>query len=119
MAKYKLGEGLWFPDLSLNNKMSALWTDIIEIHLRQPHMFAKYMENVKINVGDGKNILFWKDNWLNESCLAVAFPTIFRLITNKEESLNEVLSRKEDIMHWEFQFRRRLYQWEEEALLAL
>lgn len=119
VAKYKLEEGSWSLNREINNKMSILWKDIILVHERQPNMFSKFVENVKFKVGDGRNILFWKDNWLNESCLVVLYPTIFRLINCKDETLWEVLARKEEYLQWDFQFRRRLYQWEEVTLMAL
>ena len=41
------------------------------------------------------------------------FPTLFSISVNKEESLFEVLMRKEDNNNWNFHFRRRLLAWEE------
>lgn len=44
------------------------------------------------------------------------FPALFRLVMVKEDTLRILYERKVD---WDFQFRRRLYEWEEWEVIRL
>lgn len=74
------------------------------------------MNNAKIKVGDGKQTQFWLDTWLGNQSLADAFPPIFSIVRNQEESIHEVLARRVDTHAWDFHFRRRLFDWKKEML---
>lgn len=75
-------------------------------------MFSLFHSKIKFSVGDGKQILFWLDPWLDNQSLTEAFPSIFRLVCNQGELLSDVLERRAKIHQWEFQFRRRFFDWE-------
>lgn len=47
------------------------------------------------------------------------YSRLFSIISNKDESLADVLIRKEEQFSWDFQFRRRLFIWEVEELDSL
>lgn len=34
-------------------------------------------ENVRILLGDGRKVLFWKDKWVGDPTLAAQFPNLF------------------------------------------
>lgn len=72
-------------------------------------MQSLFMNNTKIKV-----TLFWLDSWLGNQSLAEAFPPIFNLVRNQEDSIHEVLTRKANTHVWDFQLRRRLFDWEKE-----
>lgn len=46
---------------------------------------SKFLDNIRIKVGNGNSISFWKVEWFGKPCLAMLFPTIFRGLINKEE----------------------------------
>lgn len=50
---------------------------------------------------------FWRDVWLGSTSLAAFFPTLFRILCNRDEKLRDFL------------FTRSLYDWEKERLAEL
>ena len=118
-AKYNMDGRDWIPKMELNRKVSTVWRDIMQIHTRQPLLFDIFMENAKLRVGDGRTIKFWKDICLGNIPLQFLFPTLFRIIINKTESLGEVFTRFEEMQRWVFSFRRSLLDREIEALADL
>ena len=62
--KYKMGGRDWIPKVELNRKLSNIWRDNMQNHVRQPLLFEAFIENAKLKVGDGSSIMFWKDVWL-------------------------------------------------------
>ncbi|KAF7151552.1 hypothetical protein RHSIM_Rhsim02G0101400 [Rhododendron simsii] len=85
------------------------------VETQHPFIQSKFLDNIGINVGDGNSISLWKDEWLGKPCLAMLFPTIFRVIIDKQVLLSDVL-RKTTAQQWEFHFRRRLYDWGKNSL---
>ncbi|EOY10119.1 Uncharacterized protein TCM_025497 [Theobroma cacao] len=55
--------------------------------------FNKFINEVKSNLqlaaGDGKNILFWTDWWIEEGILKDTYPRMYALATNKRGYINE------------------------------
>jgi len=47
-------------------------------------------ENIRRVVGDGRNTLFWYDNWVREIPLRYKFPHLFDLAVNKECTVEEM-----------------------------
>lgn len=78
-----------------------------------------YYNNVHIKLGDGIRTNFWKDYWCNNHCFKVEFPILYRLVLDKEKSLRSLYDRSVASGNWNFQFRRRLYEWEEREVSKL
>lgn len=79
-------------------------------------LFSKFVENTRISVRNGTSIRFWTNGWVNGNCLCNLYSRLFSIISIRDESLVDVLIRKEEQFFWEFQFRRRLFIWEAEEL---
>ena len=47
-------------------------------------------ENWKFRVGKGTKIRFWIDHWCRTSALNQAFPSLFELAANNQETMSEV-----------------------------
>lgn len=92
-AKYNMESRDWSPRLDLNRRVPTVWRVVMQILIRHPLLFDDYVENAKLKVGDGSTIRFWKDIWLSNRPYLVSFPFLFRLITDKSESLGFVMSR--------------------------
>jgi hypothetical protein len=65
------------------------------------------------NVGNGKRIRFWQDDWLDECPLKIKFPRLFKINIKQEWSVAEL-----NDVEWNFDFRRILgieevIEWEE------
>ena len=91
----------------------------MQIRVRQPLLFEAFIENAKLEVGDGGSIMFWKDVWLGNIPFQSLFPTIFRILCNKSEYLGDVLARFEDTQRWGFLFRRSLLDRKAETFTEL
>ncbi|KAJ9691214.1 hypothetical protein PVL29_013405 [Vitis rotundifolia] len=71
-------------------------------------------------VGDGKNVRFWKDKWCGTSPLSKAFPSLFALATSKKAWVNEVWTAGgERRGSWTPTFNRPFNDWEMEEVERL
>jgi len=69
-----------------NAKDSSWWRDLKGVWGMED--WGKSFENCcKWRMGDGKDILFWKDVWVGNEDLKSKFPRLFSLCGNKEGSL--------------------------------
>jgi len=68
---------------------SLSWKDLKEV--RSSEGWGRSFEDgFKWKVGDGKEIFFWKDNWLNGETLKNAFPRLFFISSTKDAKLTEL-----------------------------
>ena len=74
---------------------------------------------VRFQIGNGSRVLFWKDVWCGESALKSQFPVLYRLARFKEATVDQMLSRSGEHIHWDLSFVRRLNDWEEESVCNL
>jgi len=47
-------------------------------------------DNIRRVIGDGRNTLFWHDNWVGDTPLRVKFPRLFDLAVSKEYSVEDM-----------------------------
>jgi len=73
-------------------------------------------DNVRRVVGDGRDTMFWYDNWIGDIPLRYKFPRLFDLAESKERTVEEMsrLGWEEEGLAWVW--RRCLLAWEEESL---
>ena len=68
-------------------------------------------------VGDGKNVSFWKDKWCGISPLCEAFPSLFTIAMSKEAWVNEVWTTEgERRGSWTPTFNKSFNDWEMEEV---
>ncbi|GFY80587.1 hypothetical protein Acr_01g0003960 [Actinidia rufa] len=115
-AKYSMKGRDWIPRMEPTRKVSTIWRNIMQVHIRQPVMFEAFMENAKLRFGDGSTIKFWKDIWMGNLPLQSQFSTLYKITINKSEFLSDVYIRFEETQRWDFLFRRPLLAREVEAL---
>ena len=73
-----------------------------------------FEDNIRCEVGDGRDTLFWYDKWIGDMPLRVRFPRLFDLVVEKECSVGEMAGRGWGIDGGAWVWRRRLFAWEEE-----
>ncbi|KAJ9673050.1 hypothetical protein PVL29_026361 [Vitis rotundifolia] len=68
-------------------------------------------------VGDGRNVSFWKDKWCGISPLSEAFPSLFAWATSKEAWVNDIWAVEGDRGgSWTPTFNRPFNDWEMEEV---
>lgn len=67
---------------------------------------------VRMKVGRGDRVRFWKDIWCGEVSLEAAFPSIFQLAGKKDGSVHKHYILNDDRIIWHLHLRRNLNDWE-------
>ena len=75
-----------------------------------------FRECVSKKLDDGSDTLFWFDKWLGSASLCVRYPRLFALFENKFITVADLFSRGFEQEGEAWQWRRRLWAWEEEEL---
>ncbi|WMV50233.1 hypothetical protein MTR67_043618 [Solanum verrucosum] len=78
-------------------------------------LWPKLRGNSSIRVGNGTKTRFWKDIWIGQASLQVAFPDLMIFSRNPEATIFESWSNQ----GWNLNFRRHLYDWERDRLITL
>ena len=112
VAKYGAGAMSSFPKVVESSRASRIWADIMQVGKRWPEFLDFFKSNVQLKVGDGKDILFWRDRWMGERALKEEFPRLYMLSSDKEKSLFALRRSEAGSSGWTVSFRRRLRGWE-------
>ncbi|GAU26515.1 hypothetical protein TSUD_361480 [Trifolium subterraneum] len=119
VAKYgeMVRQKLHWNDCPIPSRASSWWKDICEIDVCEEGSW--FAQHVFRRVGKGDSIRFWKDCWFGNSPLCDLFPRLFSIATHKEALVNEVRVVTEGLNLWNWEWRRRLFVWEQELLVSL
>jgi len=71
-----------------------------------------FEDGFKWKVGNGKDIYFWKDSWLNGESLKNAFPRLFSTSSTKDAKLAELGFWSNGVSVWQLAWRRPFFEWE-------
>lgn len=85
----------------------------------RPELVDFFKSNIGLVIGDGRRTQFWVDKWIGYVCLKEEFPRLFSLSMDKTESVNLVMSRRNEFEEGNLTFRRSLFQWDVEELRRL
>ncbi|KAE8656892.1 Protein MOR1 [Hibiscus syriacus] len=109
--------------LDLNKVISPsdswIWKGITRNYLAEDAIGNGLRSHSKIQVGNGKSIVFWHDVWLNEESLKGQFPRIYALSNNRWGKVSEFGSRIGNKWIWNIQTRRNICDWEMEHWIRL
>jgi len=75
-----------------------------------------FEENIRRIMGDGKETLFWFDNWVGGLPLRLKFPRLFDLAVNKVRTVEEMSRLGWEVGGGAWEWRRQLLAWEEESV---
>jgi len=95
-----------------NNKVSRWCNDLKEIW-KSEGWRGKFENRFKWEVGNGRDILFWEDNWLGSGALKSRYLRLFSLSVNKEVSLSDSRVYDNNVWVWRLNWRKGLFVWEE------
>ncbi|KAF5446588.1 hypothetical protein F2P56_032204, partial [Juglans regia] len=68
--------------------------------------------HVKLVLGRGSCIKFWRDTWCGNEALKDAFPAVFRVARNQEASVEDLMFLSGDQVQWNITFSRAAQDWE-------
>ncbi|XP_017974450.1 PREDICTED: uncharacterized protein LOC108661541 [Theobroma cacao] len=92
------------------NDRDSLWREVLVEKIGSDP--TKLLPNTRYAVGDGKNLLFWRDEWIEGISLAHAFPRIHALAVNKLGKIKDFGRWKEEKWVWNMELRRQIFDWE-------
>lgn len=101
------------PSAGVNSRMSHVWHNNtsplspFNVHYNSIHAGLSFI------VGDGRNISFWHDEWLEDSSFKNEFPRIYALAENKHGTISDFGASHNKEWIWNIQLRKRLFGWEE------
>ena len=95
---------------------STWWREIVRIQDGVRGGERWFSDCVRRRVGDGTKTLFWRDCWCGDAPFCVRFRRLYDLAENKAITVRNMFS-----LGWEdggeaWQWRRRLWAWEEELV---
>jgi len=122
-------EGLWYRVLKARYResggrlqeggrfSSSWWQMLCRVREGVVEGVGRWFDNnIRREVVNGRNTLFWYDTWVGEVSLCIKFPRLFDLAMNKYSMVEEIwrLGWSEGGGAWSW--RRRLLAWEEESV---
>lgn len=91
---------------------SKMWKNIT-LPLSPTNEYFKFLSSgMCMVVGNGHNVLFWQDEWIEGVILKDKFPQMFALASNKTGSVNEFGAWVNGDWRWKINLRRSIFGWE-------
>jgi len=75
-----------------------------------------FRNSVSKLVGNGRDTYFWADPWLDGTALSVRFRRLYDLSANKNRTVEEMYAKGWGDGGEVWEWRRRLWDWEEELV---
>ena len=67
-----------------------------------------FLSNIKLVIGSGQKIRFWKDVWVGERMLIESFPRLYSLSLGHNCSIGSMVRFSSMQFSWDFRFFRNL-----------
>ncbi|KAL4360722.1 hypothetical protein GQ457_04G018500 [Hibiscus cannabinus] len=109
--KYEKGVKKLLPT-NISGKKSLIWKEVIRPLDPSVASTDPFVSNLFLQVGDGKFLDFWEDNWVRNNCLKNLFPRIFSLSAKKSGKIVEFGVWEKGVWKWIVPLRRPLFDWE-------
>lgn len=106
MPFFSHNQSLWWRDL---HTMDKDWNF-------PPSWFA---DSVRLKLGNGSNVAFWKDTWVGTVPLRELFPRLFQIASFKDITVEGAGLWNNNSWEWQWSWRRVLFAWEEDLVLEL
>lgn len=65
-----------------------------------------------------EHVKFWKDQWSGEISLAVCYPELFWVCSNKEASIADLMQFTNGVLHWDLHIVWAIQDWKLESLMT-
>jgi len=77
------------------------------INDKQP-LSMKFLQHLKVEVGDGERTRFWEDPWLQEGLIKNLFPQLFALSSQQNTTIARMGWFEGQVWNWVLAWRREL-----------
>ena len=106
-AKYGVEWGGWQSKPCRGSHGCGLWKSI-------SLGWGTLLEHIKFSAGRGDRLRFWVDKWCSDTPLKELFPLLFLCSTNREASIESVLSSSDlpNLCAWNISFVQDFNDWE-------
>ncbi|MCI18150.1 RNA-directed DNA polymerase (Reverse transcriptase), partial [Trifolium medium] len=101
----------------LPSRASLWWKDLCGLDVQENGSW--FARNLSRRLGNGNSTRFWLDVWFGNLSLGERFPRLFSISLQKDAMVSNFWVEKEGVWGWEFDWRRRLFAWEDELLREL
>jgi len=95
--------GWWRDLMSLEDGVGSSW----------------FSMRVERKVSSGRDTSFWKDKWFGDQSLALAFPQLYSISSQKEAKVRDVWSLINSEVTWNLTWRRLTFHWENNLIVNL
>ncbi|GKV10568.1 hypothetical protein SLEP1_g21912 [Rubroshorea leprosula] len=108
-AKYGREGVNWTRWMKENSELGSLWwRDVCRLNEIRGSNIGWLERGFELDVGEGKEMLFWKENWVGIGELANLFPRLFLLSTGKENVISQMGKWKNREWTWNLKWRHAL-----------
>jgi hypothetical protein len=121
-AKYGADIGYSSELLGCGNKRFASfwWKDLCKLGQINGHSSVDWCSEIMVKkVGNGGGTRFWLDTWVGGGALALSFPRLFSISSQKDDLISNMGGWTSDGWVWNLRWRRQLFTWEEELCTNL
>jgi len=98
-------------DEGKSKRYSLWWKDLKEVWALEG-WGRSFEDGFKWKVGDGKDISFWKDSWLNGVALKSVFSRLYSICSAKDAKVAELEFWSNGVWGWQLAWRRLFFNWE-------
>lgn len=109
-GEYGKGDHEWFPNTISVPAGVWVWKGIRK-------GWISFVKNISFEIGEGTEVLFWKDNWCGNEELWRTFPGLFNIAGDKDCLVSSVLKVEDGKATWDPKFRRNIQDWEMDDML--
>ncbi|XP_015964835.1 uncharacterized protein LOC107494201 [Arachis duranensis] len=95
------------------------WMDICQLNIKEQRVRDKMVSGLAMEVGNSRKTRFWEDNWVQGGPLKVNFPRLFSISSQQGFLIGNCGFWDGLEWIWNFQWRRKLFQWELEPVHQL
>lgn len=106
---------LWYRILSakyngsVHANDSLWWRDLCSMCYGEVH--GKWFnESICRRIGNGKEVAFWNENWVDRGELSSLFPRLFTLSNQKDATISEMRIWEDGRWRWKFEWQRNLLE---------
>lgn len=110
----KIGDLMYVKNVNWPRYVSKWWKDIVTIDERGGASW--FNVEVTRRVHNGQNTSFWNTKWRGEMILSFKYPRLFAISNQKDAKVTDMWRDGGSDPDWNFNWRRRLFVWEDELL---